>query len=230
MTVFPHWRRTVHASRALGRVVVRATLGVALLALAAFAFVPLHAQAAVAASAPARGGAVTAAALDPARLPAAATVGGAALRLNGAGVRFVSIYRFYEAGLYLPAQATSADAALAGPGPKRLRIVVLAHGRGGEFAQALVSGLRVRAPAQGARIDALARALSDGGDVRAGDIVDLDELPGTGLVVSRNGRVVATPAAGEGADAFYAALLQGWLGGDAIDARLKAALLGAGPA
>lgn len=227
MTVLP-WRRGVAATRAFGRVVARALLGAALLALAAFAFLPLHAGAAAASAAPpAAPGPAT---LDPAHLPAAASVGGTVLRLNGAGVRAVSIYRFYEAGLYLPTPAATAAAALAGPGPRRLRIVVLAHAGAGEFADALVAGLRLRAPAQAAPTEALASALRAGGAVRAGDVVDLDELPGAGLVVSRNGRVVATPAAGAGAPAFYAALLRGWIGDDAADVRLKAALLGAGRA
>jgi hypothetical protein len=107
--------------------------------------------------------------------------------------------------------------------------VVLARGRGDEFAQALVAALRVHAPAQAERTEALAQALRAGGDVRAGDVVDLDQVPGAGLVVSRNGRVVATPAPLADADAFYAALLQGWVGADAVDMRLRAELLGAEP-
>lgn len=59
--------------------------------------------------------------------PDTRTAGGAALKLNGAGVRLYSVFRVnvYAAGLYLEQPSTSADAILRSPGRKLIEVRAL---------------------------------------------------------------------------------------------------------
>ncbi len=54
-----------------------------------------------------------------------AQVGGAALQLNGTGVRTRAIFKVYAAGLYVPQKANSAAALLSQKGPRRLSLTML---------------------------------------------------------------------------------------------------------
>jgi Chalcone isomerase-like len=55
------------------------------------------------------------------------------------------------------------------------------------------------------------------------DVIDLDFIPGKGLVLSRNGAVRGAPIAG---DDLYAALLRCFIGVRPADAEMKVGLLG----
>ncbi len=198
------------------RAVAQGLLGVALIALAALVFLP---SAYAAAPIVAEGQA----------FPGDARVGGTPLQLNGVGLRAAFIYKVYLAGLYLPAKAATGAEVLAEAGPKRVQVRMLMDGPSDEFAKAFTGGIAKRTPADQVaamrdRIDAFDRTLRSVGDVKKGDVVDLDFTPDVGLTMTVNGKPVGTPV--PGAD-LYAALLNIFIGDRPVDAKMKAGMLGA---
>jgi hypothetical protein len=198
--------------RALGQ----GLLGVALIALAAFAFLPIA------------DAATPSMTVEDQTFPGDASVAGTPLQLNGVGLRAAFIYKVYLAGLYLPAKAATGAQALAEPGPKRLQVRLLMDGPSDEFAKAFTGGIAKRTPAgqvaaMSERIAAFDRTLRSVGDVRKGDVVNLDYAPAVGLTMTINGKPCGAPV--PGAD-LYAALLNIFVGDRPVDARMKAGLLG----
>jgi len=210
------WRHPLRRLAGAAHALCQGLIGFALIALAAFAFVP-GARAA---------GAVT---LEDQTFPDRASVAGVPLQLNGVGLRAAFIYKVYLAGLYLPAQAATGAAALAQPGPKRVQVRLLMDGPSDEFAKAFTGGIAKRTPADQVaamqdRIAAFDRTLRSVGKVHKGDVVDLDWLPSAGLAMSVNGKPVGAPV--PGAD-LYAAMLNIFIGDRPVDPKMKAGMLGA---
>lgn len=153
---------------------------------------------------------------------------GTALQLNGTGVRAVAWFKGYVVGLYLPAAASTPDQAVAMAGPKRLQIRMLQTVPAEEFVKALNKGvtrnsddremLALKAP-----LAQFARQVGALGQVRAGDVVDLDHAPGHGLAMRVNGTLRGDPVPG---DALFAAVLRSFVGERPYDQKLKAGLLG----
>jgi hypothetical protein len=210
-----HWRQPTR--RVLGgvRAIVQGLLGVALIALAASLFVP---------------GAYAAApvTLENQTFPGDARVAGTPLQLNGVGLRAAFIYKVYLAGLYLPAKATTGAAVFSETGPKRVQVRLLMNGPSDEFAKAFTGGIAKRTPADQVapmkdRIAAFDRTLRSVGDVKKGDVVNLDYTPDVGLTMTVNGKSYGAPV--PGAD-LYAALLDIFVGDRPVDAKMKAGMLG----
>ncbi len=158
-----------------------------------------------------------------------ARVANAELALNGVGLRGVAWIKGYVAGLYLTHKATTAAEAVVAPGPKRLQMVMLMEVSAADFIHAFQVGMHGNTTAtERAALEKRMRqfeGLIEGvGKVTRGDVVDLDFLPGRGLLFSVNGkpRGEAIP----GAD-LYEALLRIFLGDKPVDSKLKAGLLGA---
>lgn len=156
------------------------------------------------------------------------TLGGSTLQLNGVGLRAVAWFKGYAAGLYLARKATTVEAVLAMPGPKRLQLRMFVDVPTMEFVKAFYKGIQRNTPAaeqpalseRMQRFDALVTSL---GTVRTNDIVDLDFLPGDGLVFRHNARVLGSPIPGED---FYKALLLIFIGVRPVDKEMKIGLLG----
>ena len=160
-----------------------------------------------------------------------AKVAGHDLQLNGVGYRGWKIYKAYVAALYLPRKTTSAADALGQPGAKRVQLQLLVSGSSGYFADALTGGIQKRVPAEQFaamkdRVDAFDKIIRNAGDLKKGDVINLDFVPDTGLVVLLNGKPSGSPI--RGAD-IYTAMLKIWLGDDARDKELRAAMLGGTP-
>ena len=205
-------RRVLTGARAL----CQGLLGVALMALVAFVFLP-------------SANAATAVTVEDQTFPGEASVAGTPLQLNGVGLRAAFIYKVYLAGLYLPTRAATGAAAIAEPGPKRLQVRLLMDGPSDQFAKAFTGGIAKRTPADQVaamkdRIAAFDRTLRSVGNVRKGDVVDLDYTPAAGLTMAVNGKPYGTPV--PGAD-LYAALLNIFVGERPVDAKMKAGMLGA---
>ncbi|MFT3822133.1 MAG: chalcone isomerase family protein [Rubrivivax sp.] len=155
-------------------------------------------------------------------------LGGQALQLNGVGMRSVAWLKGYLTALYLPRKARGAGEVLAMRGPKRLQMRMLQEVSTQEFVKAFDKGVKRNTPEADLpalaermqQFDAIVAAL---GKVRKGDVVDLDFVPGQGLLLSVNGRRRGQPVAG---DDFYAALLRIFIGDRPAQAELKAGLLG----
>lgn len=158
------------------------------------------------------------------------TLAGSELRLNGTGVRAVAWFKGYAAGLYLGAPATDAAAAVAQAGPKRLQMRLLYDVPSQEFVKAFHKGVERNAPPAelpklAERIQRFEAQIAAVGQVRKGDVVDLDFEPGRGTLFSLNGKLRGEAIAG--AD-FYAALLLSFVGERPYDKQLRAGLLRGG--
>jgi hypothetical protein len=155
-------------------------------------------------------------------------VAGTELLLNGVGVRQVAWLKGYAAALYLGQKSATAAAALATPGPKRIRLRLLVDVEAKEFAKAVDKGMRRNhAPAvlqallpRIAQFDARVLAM---GLLRKNEVIDLDFVPGAGVVLARNGTPQGTPLPG---DDLYAGLMKIFIGDVPVDEALKAGLLG----
>ena len=157
-----------------------------------------------------------------------AQVGGAALQLNGTGVRTRAIFKVYAAGLYVPQKADSAAALLSQKGPRRLSMTMLRNVDADSFAGPLNEGLRnnhTEAQLAGfkSQLETLNANLKAVGDTRKGDVVLLDFTPDVGTRLSVNGQPRGSAIPGED---FYEAVLRIWLGDKPADGDLKKRLLG----
>ncbi|MDB5849571.1 MAG: hypothetical protein JWP29_3323 [Rhodoferax sp.] len=153
---------------------------------------------------------------------------GSQLQLNGLGLRGVSILKGYVAGLYLSRKASTAEEAMAAPGPKRVQMRLLIDAPPQVFNKALLSGIRKNAnEAQQAalkeRTDQFESMIDAAGSLHQGDTVNLDFVPGKGMTLAVNGK--QQPSAIPGDD-FYNAVLGIFVGEHPVDAKMKKGLLG----
>lgn len=173
-------------------------------------------------------GPVGAATLEGQQFPDRITLGESELQLNGLGLRAVAIIRAYVVGIYLGERATTGQAVVAAPGPKRIEIRMLRAASAKDFNRALIRGIRKNAaPEEWNRLQERVKLMEDAinaiGMVREGDRITLDLDPARGMLLGLNGQLRAEPIAG--AD-FYAALLRIFVGANPVDERMKKALLG----
>ena len=153
------------------------------------------------------------------------------LRLNGAGLRGMAWLKVYVVGLYIGRKATTPAQVFAVSGPKRLQLRMLQDVPAKEFVKAFNRGVTRNTPeAEMAglreRMGRFDDVINSVGKVKKGDVVNLDSMPGKGLVFTINGVAHGAPIAG---DDFYAALLRIFIGEKPTDEDLKRALLGAAP-
>jgi hypothetical protein len=162
------------------------------------------------------------------RLEPGVQVSGAALQLNGAGLRTRVFFKVYVAALYVPQKSDNAATLLAQKGPRRIQISMLRNVDADTFSGALNEGLRNNlSEAQLAgfkpQIEALGAVFQSVGEARKGDTILIDYVPEAGTRIVVNGQARGNAIAGED---FYAALLRVWLGDKPVDADLRKGLLG----
>ena len=150
------------------------------------------------------------------------------LKLNGAGVRYKLIFPVYSAGLYLNERKKTPAEIYAAPGAKRMRLVMQRTVNAEEVGQAFLAGIQQNSDK--AERTALVEPLMKFGqlfasvpELKKGDTIAIDFLPGQGTVILINGKQAADAIA---EPAFYTMLLKIWLGDKPADAKLKNALLG----
>ena len=154
-----------------------------------------------------------------------ASVGGKELVLNGAGVRTRAVFKVYVGSLYLPAKATTAQAALAAA-PRRVQLNLLRNLSADQLVDALIDGLKENASeAELAAIkpqtDQLVTIMKSFGDVKEGNVVTLDFVDGATRVAlngQAKGQVPGEP--------FNQALTRVWIGDKPVQGDLKKAMLG----
>jgi len=147
------------------------------------------------------------------------------LVLNGAGVREKFFIDIYVAALYLPQARKVAGTLLSEPSANRLAMhFVHSEVSKRKLDAAWYEGFeRNSTAAQFAAVqDRLQQFVALFGDMREGDTVWLDFLPGIGTRVSINGSRVGLIAG----DDFNSALLAVWLGKKPVTQALKKALVG----
>ena len=149
------------------------------------------------------------------------------LVLNGAGVRSKFIFDLYVAALYLADKKHSAAPVLADAGEKRVALHLLRDIGSATLSESFDKAIKNNhSPAE---LLALAEPLKQFkavfatlNEVKKGEVITLDYLPGSGTEVSVNG-VAKGQVAGA---AFNTALLKVWLGEKPAQADLKRKLLG----
>jgi hypothetical protein len=155
-------------------------------------------------------------------------VGTQQLKLNGAGIRYKVIFKVYTAALYMTEKKTTTADVLALPGAKRVSLVILRDLSSDDLGQRFMDGIRKNAEV--AERAKLVNAMLSFGqmfasipEMKKGDVLTVDWLPGTGVVSQYNGKKIGDTIQDPN---FYNALLRIWLGASPADDKLKHALLG----
>lgn len=153
---------------------------------------------------------------------------GNALQLNGAGVRYKTVFKVYAAGLYLPQKAATTEDVLGISGPKRLSITMLREIDANELGKLFTRGVEDNAPrSEMSRLVPglirMSEVFSSHKKLLAGDTFSIDWLPGVGTVISVKGQPQGDPFK---EPEFFNALMRIWLGSKPADHLLKDALLG----
>ena len=170
--------------------------------------------------------------LGGAKFEGAVQVAGTRLPLNGAGIRYKAVFKVYAAALYLGAKATTPEAVITQPGPRRLQITMLRDIDANELGKLFTRGMEQNAPREELSkslpgIMRMSDIFSAKKKMLAGEGFAIDWIPGTGTVILVNGKPASEPIK---EPEFYAALMSIWLGKQPADAALKDALLGKAPA
>ena len=157
-----------------------------------------------------------------------ATVAGTKLPLNGAGIRFKGPVKVYVGELYTSKKVTSLEELTTAPGPKRMRLVMTRDIEAGPFGKLLTRGMEDNNPK--AEVSKLIPGLlkmsalfTEHKSFAPGDVIDMDWIPGTGLVISVKGKVTTEPFK---EPEFFKALMGIWLGPQPAYWKLKENLLG----
>lgn len=157
-----------------------------------------------------------------------AMVGGTKLSLNGAGTRYRGPFKVYVGDLYTAQKVSTLDELIAAPGPKRMSMTFLREIEAGPFGKLLTRGVEDNVPKT--EMSKLIPGLLRMGDIFTvnkvlvpGDVITLDWIPGTGLVVTAKGKVQGEPFK---EPEFYKAIMSIWFGPSPADFKLKDALLG----
>ena len=159
-----------------------------------------------------------------ASLAATAQVGGSSLVLNGSGMRSKFFVDVYLGALYLSHRTRDAAAVLGDRGPKRVAMIFQRDVDGDKLRSAWREGFAANNPpdvlgAVEERLKAFAALFPD---VREGDRIALDYVPGEGTSVMLGDKVLGQI---KGED-FHQALLRVWLGDHPPTEALKIGLLG----
>lgn len=162
------------------------------------------------------------------KVPDSVTVSGTTLQLNGAGTRYKFAFKVYVADLYTTKKVQSLEELIAAPGPKRMNLTMLREMEAGPFGKLLTRGVEDNVPKN--EMSKLVPGLIKMGDIfyankvlNPGDVITLDWIPGTGMVVTAKGKVQAESFP---EPAFFKAIMSIWFGPVPADFRLKEALLG----
>jgi hypothetical protein len=162
------------------------------------------------------------------RLDETVRVANQELRLNGAGIRYKAIFKVYVAALYLADKKSTMQDVLSAAGAKRVTIVTLRDISSEELGRGFMSGIqqnidrneKSKLIGQLMKFGEIFASVPEG---KKGDVITVDWIPGTGMVIHLNGRKLADPIPDV---AFYNALLKIWLGAKPVDAQLKPLMLG----
>lgn len=156
------------------------------------------------------------------------SVGGSDLVLNGAGLRKKAFFKVYVGALYLTQKQNNIAGVLAQKGPRRVQMSLLRDLTADQLVDALIEGLaenHSKAEMEGMKreVDQLSTIMRGMKEVKSGQVVTLDFVPGTGTTVALNGSAKGTIAG----DAFNNALMKIWLGDHPVSDSLKKDMLGA---
>lgn len=175
------------------------------------------------------GGAATAATIELAgvKVEDSAMVADTKLQLNGAGVR-VKFFKIYVAELFTTKKVSNLDELVAAPGPKRLKMTFLREIDSAAFGKLLTRGVEDNVPKHetAKMVPGLMRMsdiFSTNKAYAPGDVITMDWIPGTGLVITGKGKQQGEPFKEV---EFYKGMMAIWFGPAPGDWKLKDAMLG----
>lgn len=155
------------------------------------------------------------------------SLSGTEIVLNGAGVRGNPVMDIYVGALYVPTKQTSLGGVLGMNAPRRVQMALLIDATADQLVPSFVGGLsknhsKDEMDAMKAQVEQLVGIIRDIKEVKSGQALFFDFIPGTGTVISHNGAARGTIAG----DAFNSAMLKIWLGEQPASDTLKKAMLG----
>ncbi len=163
----------------------------------------------------------------------AATVAGKELKLNGAAMRQILMFKGYAIGLYLTEKkdlTTAELMALPIDRPRRVALHIQKEINSDEFGQLFIKGMNANSTKeekakvinQTSKFGEMFAALEP---VKKGDVVTLDWVPGQGTVSTLNGKKIGETLPDI---AFYNAVLRIWVGENPVQTNIKRELLSGG--
>lgn len=155
-------------------------------------------------------------------------VAGKDLKLNGAGMRTKLVIKVYAAGLYLPEKSKNVADILKMEGPRRVTLVMARDVSSEDLGKAFMDGInenldKTEKAKFVTQINKFGEMFASVDQIKKGDVLHMDWVPGTGTVCELNGKRIGDTAIDLG---FYNAVLRIWLGEKPADRSLKPALLG----
>jgi len=155
------------------------------------------------------------------------TVAGQKLQLNGAGLRIRAIFRVYAAALYTPTKVSKNEEVLK-PGVKRLQMVALRDVKGDDFGRLFTRAMEENASREEfsksiVSVARMGQVFADASQFSKGDVIVLDFVPNTGLIVTHKGKVLGDAFK---EPEFQSLMLKIWFGAKPVDNDLRRALLG----
>jgi len=150
------------------------------------------------------------------------------IKLNGAGMRTKFVAKVYAVGLYLPEKKNTTVDILKEEGPRRITLQFARDITSDMFGKAFMEGLHDnidKAEKQRivGQISKMGELFATVDNLKKGDVLQLDWIPGTGTQAILNDKKLGAPIADI---AFYNAILRIWLGDKPVDRSLKTTLLG----
>lgn len=156
-----------------------------------------------------------------------AMVGDTKLQLNGAGIR-VKFFKIYVGELFTTKKVSNLEELIAAPGPKRLKMTFLREIDAASFGKLLTRGVEDNVPKN--QMSKMVPGLMRMSDIFTqnktngpGDVITMDWIPGTGLVVTARGKQQGEPFADP---EFFKGMMSIWFGPAPGDWKLKDAMLG----
>ena len=149
------------------------------------------------------------------------------LVLNGYGIRYKNITKISVVALYLKERKTQPQEIMNTPELRRLSITLMRDMSNNDYAQAFIAGIQKNADKseRAAIVQSLLKfgeLFSIGTDLKKGDVVQCDWIPGTGAIFSQNGKKLGDAI---NDPLFYSIFLRIFLGEHPADDKLKLALL-----
>jgi hypothetical protein len=160
--------------------------------------------------------------------PNEVTLAGQKLSINGYGMRFRFGFRVYAAALYTPSKMTKNEDVIKPTVAKRLHLVAQRDVKSDDFGRLFSRGMEDNSTKEvfSRLIPGVLRMgaiFADAKQFAKGDVIIVDNVPGTGLVISFRGKQQGEPIKEpEFAENFFKI----WFGAKPADEQLRKALLG----
>jgi len=147
--------------------------------------------------------------------------------LNGAGIRTKFFFNVYVGALYLDKKASNDEAVLENSGAKRMSFHLLRDVTGKQVLEGINEAILPNnsieeTKALDSRMAEFSTMFKSVPEIKKGEVVNLDYIPGLGTRVTLNGVVKGSV---QGLD-FYRSLLKIWVGKKPVQSALKKSVLG----